>query len=206
MVGLIVVAVLALLAVLVARANAQPILDDDPAPMGAPQESSTVDDGATGEDAEPVSSDARRARFDVAAVPPISAVIAAAYRAAELERDPAPSWRARTRLAGLVPWISIRGGRDATWRDVADPTIGYVSVFTISATWHLDRLVFDPNELRISAIEAGRRRERRRIAELSIRAYYDWLATGSAEPVAMLDALTEGWFTPALARASRGSR
>jgi len=140
-----------------------------------------------------------------AALPPISAVVAAAYRAAGLADDPAPGWRRRTRLAALVPWIAIRDGRDASWRDVTDPTIGYVSVFDVRATWHFDRLVFDPNELRIAAIDTSRRREKRRVALLAIHGYYAWLRaraaaehdgrwSGHAEQAfAELDALTGGW-------------
>jgi hypothetical protein len=135
-------------------------------------------------------------------LPPISAVVAAAYRASSLDSSPAAGWRWRARLAGLVPMLTVRDGRDATWRDIADPTIGYVSVFTVSATWKLDRLLFDTNELRISAIEAARRRERRHIAAETIRAYYTFARAGDpdrgAEAAAVLDALTDGWFSDQL--------
>jgi hypothetical protein len=107
-------------------------------------------------------------------------------------------------MAGLVPTLTVRDGRDATWRDIADPTIGYVSVFTVSATWRLDRLLFDANELRISAIEAARRRERRHLAAETIQAYYTFARAinrdGGAEAAAMLDALTDGWFSDELSR------
>ena len=147
----------------------------------------------------------------------MSAVVSAAYRASGLAAsdERATSWRWRTHLAALVPSISVRDGRDATWRDISDPTIGYVSVFSVAATWRLDRLVFDPNELRISAIEAARRRERRRVAATAIHAYFAWRHASLAaardprwglraeEAAAELDALTDGWFSEARSEAAR---
>ena len=94
-------------------------------------------------------------------------------------------------------------GQDDTWKDVLDPTIGHILVYDVSATWHLDRLVFDPNEMRASAMEIARRRERRRLALLVSRTYYTWLRSRAAavrapswavradQAAAELDALTE---------------
>jgi hypothetical protein len=108
--------------------------------------------------------------------------------------------------------VSARAGRDATWRDVEDPTLGYTDVYDVRATWHLDRLVFDPTEMRIAAMEISRRRERRHVAAAVIHSYYEWLALQAAagrsarwatradEVRAELDALTDGWFSPALAK------
>jgi hypothetical protein len=144
--------------------------------------------------------------------PPPSAVVQAAYRAAGLADDPTPSWRARTRLAGLIPSISVHDGRDATWNDSPDPTIGYISVFGVSASWHLERLVFDPSEVHIATIDVVRRRDRRRVATLTIRMFFTWLHLHAAamhddrwtvradEATAELDALTDGWFSRSLAR------
>jgi len=185
----VVLAVLALLAVLAARAAASPIGSvgeaiAEPLDPGDPHDladdGELVDDGPdTGLTRLP-----RVSALDVATViaPPAAAVVAAAYRAAGLAHDPAPSWRLRTRLAGLVPAVTVRDGRDAAWRDISDPTIAYVSVFSVAAQWHLERLVFDANELRISAIEAGRRRDRRRVAATVIRTYYTWLQLRAAAP------------------------
>ena len=202
-------AIVALLAVLAARAGAQPFPDEDGPAAPTPDEDWLA--AAPDDDAKPPALAGSALAPGVtepgaagasprlpAHLPPISAVVAAAYRAADLDRDPGPSWRKRARLAALVPWISVRGGQDAAWHDTADPTIGYVDVVMVSATWHFDRLVFEPNELRIAGIEAGRRRERRRIADLAIRAYYAWSATGDPEPAAFLDALTDGWFARAV--------
>jgi hypothetical protein len=208
-------AILALLLALAVRASAAPY--PPVAPVDPVVDPEAVDDGELdadlGADVDamlapvpiaPVPPSLREPTSGLAKLPPISAVVAAAYRANSLDSSPATGWRWRTRLAGLVPIVTVRDGRDATWRDISDPTIGYVSVFTVSATWKLDRLLFDPNELRISAIEAARRRERRHVAAEAIRAYYAFArATGSdrgAEAAAVLDALTDGWFSDALGR------
>ncbi|HEY1816281.1 MAG TPA: hypothetical protein VGG74_28230 [Kofleriaceae bacterium] len=211
---LIAVAVLVLLAVLAARAHAQPRLD--------PDEVSTDDPADQLEPADPAAVDAPRASplgFAVPAphdrlAPPIEVdrVVAAAYRAAGLDDDPTPGWRRRTRLAALVPWVSARDGREAFWRDVDDPTLEYTQIYDVRATWHLDRLMFDPNEIRIEAMDVSRRRERRRVAATAIHTYYEWLAlvasagqsprwaTRADEALAELDAITDGWFSQELGR------
>jgi hypothetical protein len=87
-----------------------------------------------------------------------------------------------------------------------------ISLLSVTATWHLERLVYDPTEMHVAAYEAGRRRERRRLAKLAIRSYYRWLraradaelderwSTRADEAGAELDALTDGWFSQALAK------
>jgi hypothetical protein len=226
-IALVVLAILAGIALFAARAGASPL---GPVGDGLPVGDAAIGDGMlddTDLDAEAadelttthvagapgaVVGRVPRATADdlarvISHVPPASAVVAAAYRSAGLAHDPAPGWRWRTRLAGLVPAVTVRDGRDAAWRDVSDPTIAYVSVFSVAAQWRLERLVFDANELRISAIEAGRRRDRRRVAATAIRTYYAWLqlrAAAEADPrwglradeaAAELDALTDGWFS-----------
>jgi hypothetical protein len=210
----VILAVLALLAVLAARAAAGPIGSvgeaiAEPLDAGDPNDPADEDDPVYDVPDVGLPRLPRVAAVELASVtaPPAAAVVAAAYRAAGLAHDPAPSWRRRTRLAGLVPAVTVRDGRDAAWRDISDPTIAYVSVFSVAAQWHLERLVFDANELRISAIEAGRRRDRRRVAAVVIRTYYTWLQLRAAAPrdprwalradeaAAELDALTDGWFT-----------
>ena len=93
-------------------------------------------------------------------------------------------------------------------------------MFDVRAAWHLDRLVFDPTELRISAHDIARRRDRRRLATHAIHVYFDWVAAklelidGDAEydlraildadeKRAELDALTGGWFSEALAKGAQ---
>jgi len=144
------------------------------------------------------------------AAPSIASVLSAAYSAAGLDHDPARGWIRRARVAGLVPWVTVRTGRDTTWHD-NDPVIGHGTAIEVRATWRLDRLVFDGRELQVASIEAARRRERRRLANQVIRAYFGWRrAVGQAasrpgwidrveEAAAELDALTDGWFTEELA-------
>jgi len=126
--------------------------------------------------------------------------------AAGLADDPVPGWNKRARLAGLVPTISTRAGRNLTWREIDDPTLGYTTMIDIRATWHLERLMFDPNEVRISAMDVSRRREKRRVEMLATHTYASWLAaprgSGRAALLAAdLDAITDGWFSPAVAAA-----
>jgi hypothetical protein len=223
--GLVIVAIFALLAVLVARASAAPHEAGDDAAKIDVDLDDADSDGTSPLEPTVAPVDAPHASplgFAVPVptsrlVPPLAveAVVAAAYRAASLEGDPAPSWRTRTRLAALVPWVSVHGGRDATWRDIDDPTLGYTDIYDVRATWHLDRLAFDPNEIRIEAMAISRRRDRRRVAAAAIHSYYEWLAlvaaadtsvrfaTRADEVHAELDAMTDGWFSKALANTRR---
>ncbi|MDX2092352.1 MAG: hypothetical protein SFX73_31100 [Kofleriaceae bacterium] len=134
-------------------------------------------------------------------VPHVRTVIAAAYRAARLDRDVGRSFVRRARLAGLVPWLSVRTARDTTWRDL-QPDVGRSTTMEVRATWRLDRLLFEPRELQVASLEAVRRRERRRLANLVIRLYFAWKqADGplrAEELAAELDALTDGWFGKAV--------
>ena len=138
--------------------------------------------------------------------PPIAEVVEAAYVAAGLDRDPTKSWSRRARAAALIPWVSLRAGWDASWRE-DDADVGRSRDFEVRATWRLDRLVFDGRELQVSSIDMARRRERRRLATRVIRAYFTWRKLSAAaghEPraalaaeaaLAELDALTDGWFS-----------
>ncbi len=232
--ALIVVATLMLLAVLVARANAGPYDDDgDDARLGTPGDAAPTNgdiaSGASGAaDAIDVVLGARRtggvvrgrvyipisnaalARV-IARSPPVGEVVAAAYRTAGLASDPTPGWRRRSRWSSLVPMISTRAGQNHSWREVDDPTISRGVGLDVRATWHLDHLLFDPNEPRLASLDIARRRERRRVAAIAIHLYYDWISARAAadtdaraelevhEQTAELDALTDGWFTQALA-------
>jgi hypothetical protein len=144
--------------------------------------------------------------------PAIAAVLGAAYHAAGLDRDPSRGWITRARLAGLVPYVTVRTGRNTRWQD-NDQDIDYGMAFEVRASWRLDRLVFDGRELQVASIEAARRRERRRLASRVIRVYFAWwraaeranqpaMASREHEAAAELDALTDGWFSDALAPAA----
>ena len=203
---MIVLAVLALSAVIAARAYASPYDHDDrltdvgdPDWLGEPQ---SVESRRTRIEG------ASEGRIDARGVPSVAAVIDAAYRTAGLEDDPTPSWRLRSRLAALIPSISARRGENEYWREVIDPTITRAIGYDVRASWRLDQLLFDPNESRFEMIDLARRRERRRLATLVIHRYFDWLAARgagatveSAETAAELDALTSGWFSEAANRA-----
>ncbi len=139
--------------------------------------------------------------------PRVADVLAAAYRAAGLAGLLPGSFAARARLGGLVPAVSVRTGRDASWHD-EDPDVGRGTTLEVRATWRLDRLVFDGRELQVVALEAARRRERRRLATHVIRTYYVWKRSGSRalEAAAELDALTNGWFSEEKQRGASETR
>jgi hypothetical protein len=138
--------------------------------------------------------------------PPIASVLDAAYRTAGLDHDLGRGFARRARLAGLVPMLSVRHGRDTSWRD-ADPNVSRGMTIDVRATWRLDRLVFDGRELQVAALDGARRRERRRLAARVIQVYFAWKrAAGAAgiqsratalaeEAAAELDDLTSGWFS-----------
>lgn len=148
------------------------------------------------------------------AAPPIREVLTAAYTSAGLDEDRSRSWSRRARLAGLVPWLSVRTGRDTRWQDL-DPEVDRDTTIEVRATWRLDRLVFDGRELQVASIRAAHRRERRRLASQVIQAYFAWRRLASAARVeprwasraeqatAELDALTDGWFSREVARIGR---
>jgi hypothetical protein len=148
--------------------------------------------------------------------PSIGAVLKAAYEAAGLDRDPGGSWIRRARLAGLVPWVTVRTARDTSWQE-PQSEVGHSTALEVRATWRLDRLLFDSRELQVAALEASRRRERRRLAARVIRSYFIWRRAAGisdvgddrtsprvAEATAELDALTDGWFSLELQRHRRG--
>ena len=146
--------------------------------------------------------------------PPIAAVLEAAYQTAGLDRDPSHGWNRRARLSGLIPWVSVRVGRDASWNDL-EPEIDHDTTVEVRATWRLDRLLFEGRELQVATIDTGRRRERRRLASRVIRAYFTWRRLAEAavrqprlgirveEARAELEALTDGWFGDELDRKRR---
>lgn len=159
--------------------------------------------------------DADTAGASRVAGPPIADVLAQAYRTAGLDRDPTRSWNRRSRIAGLIPWVTVRTGRNTSWQDL-DPDVDRGTTIEVRAMWRLDRLLFDSRELQVASIDAARLRERRRLASRVIRAYFHWRRMAAAaasqphrasraeEAAAELDAITDGWFSEALAR--RGPR
>lgn len=203
---------LALLGVLAARAAAAPAYDEIPsdddygpdvldsgAEPAPPPESPDADTTASANDTSRTPAGGARAPDVRMRAPDVREVIAAAMRAGGLAGDPARGWRRRARLSALVPALSVRGGRDDTWRDVADPTLGHSLTFGVTASWRFDHLVFEPTELRIAAVDVLRRRERRRLAWYVISLYRAWRRTGNDDLAAQLDIVTDGWFSKRLA-------
>ena len=144
---------------------------------------------------------------DEVAGPTPHAVVAAALAAAGYDHDPATSWRRRARLAGLIPYLGVRAGRNTRWQ-AAVPDVGHGTSYEVRASWRLDRLAFDGRELQSASIQAARRRERGRLASRVIRLLFVWrqaTAAGAAvggeraaAAAAELDALTDDWFTRSL--------
>jgi hypothetical protein len=94
--------------------------------------------------------------------PSVRDVQRAAARLAEVHPELVRSWLRRAGKAGLMPTMRVRVGRGLIElsRDTATTTTPLYSMtndwtFEIEATWSLDRLVFDRNELR-----AGREAQR----------------------------------------------
>jgi hypothetical protein len=139
----------------------------------------------------------------------------AAAHVAELHPDMIRSWMRRATKAALLPSVRVTVGRGygALVRDALNTPIYTTDDswrFEVQATWQLDRLVFDRNELRVSreAQRVGARREEllTRIAQLyfarrrlQIDAELQPHADGAAdrqmeieELTAVLDGLTDG--------------
>jgi hypothetical protein len=151
-------------------------------------------------------------------VPPVSDVLAAAYKTAGLDTDLGRSFATRARLAALVPWLSVRTGRDTSWRD-NEPDVSRGTTLEVRATWRLDRLVFEGRELQVVSIDAARRRERRKLGQQVVREYFTWkraaraveagmgdvegAAARAEEAAAELDDLTGGWFTEQVGSSER---
>src|SRR5262245_26064025 len=65
--------------------------------------------------------------------PTIGAVLTAAFAAAGLDRDPGRGWIRRARLAGLVPWVTVRTARDTSWQE-PQSDIGHSTALELRAT------------------------------------------------------------------------
>lgn len=180
------------------------------APNTDPNTDPNADNEPVEDGTEPLDVDTDALGLKPKNAPAVADVIAAAYRAAGLDRDLSRPLARRARVAGLVPWLTVRVGRDTNWA-TDDPAIDRRMAFEVRGTWRLDRLVFDARELQVTTIEAARRRERRILASRVIRAYFSWrravARTGarvatrsqSLQAAAELDALTDGWFSETVA-------
>jgi hypothetical protein len=163
-----------------------------------------------------------------AAPPPVLAQLAgepavrdlqqAAARLAETDPERVQSWLRRIRASAVLPTLKVTVGRglDELTRDSAGrPVLTNTDTwrFEVQASWSLDRLVFDRNELRASR-EAQRVAARREELLLRVTQLYferrrlqvDTLLTPDApnaldraieieELTAVLDGLTDGALT-----------
>lgn len=136
--------------------------------------------------------------------PPIGDVLAAAYAEAGLDHDPTIGWSRRARLAGVVPLVAVRAGRNTKWEEL-EPDVGYGVTYEVRATWRLDRLVFDGREMQAASQQAARRRERSQLVGRVIGLYFAYrravaagLALRAEEAAVELDALTGGYFMASL--------
>lgn len=91
--------------------------------------------------------------------PRVEVLQRAAAREAELQPEHVRSWLARVRKAALLPSLRVQVGRGVGGLEVTHGLDGvdrFSTVdtdawrFDVQATWTLDRLVFDPSELRLS--------------------------------------------------------
>jgi hypothetical protein len=173
-----------------------------------------------GEDAAPPPLLMLRDRF--ANEPSVYELQRAAVRVAEVQPERARSWLRRARAAALFPTVHVGVGRGLGEfsRDSSDHLYYSTSDnwrFEIDATWSLDRLVFDRNELWASREERRLVAHREELLTRVAKLYYDRrrlqidaLASPDAptaldraleidELTAVLDGLTDG----ALSRGKR---
>jgi len=157
-----------------------------------------------------------------ASEPTVAEVVEAALRHAGLDEKPAGGWKMRARAAALLPWISLRAARDTSWEDRARQVGGvdHGVVLEARATWRLDRLVYDPSEIRATTVEQQRARAAAAVTERVTALYYKrrraqiealWQAGETSQETALralavdeltaqLDGLTGGWLARRLGR------
>jgi hypothetical protein len=162
-----------------------------------------------------------------AAEPSAAEVRDAALRYAGLGGRPQLGWGRRARLAGLLPTLTLRASRGRDWdRDLSGVTdshritdLAEDSLVEARAVWRLDRLVFDPAELRAATVGRDLHRARLQIAAQVTSLWYQrrsrqleqiWHPADSAaddadrelaiaELTDQLDALTGGFLSDSLA-------
>lgn len=180
----------------------------------------------------PAGADERAALADLEQrEPPLAAVRQAALRYAGLDRHPERAWRRRTRLAGLMPTLTVSINRDlAHDADLSRQSTGKEELavgtdedlgFEAKAVWQLDRLLFDEAEVRVLQVAQRQYQERidllirvtsiyyqrRKLQIARLRGGRD--AAGVDQLLAIeeltdqLDALTGGYFRLALRTQNR---
>jgi len=102
-------------------------------------------------------------------------------RRAGAQPERARDWLARVRKAAWWPELRLGAERDFGTREVIDPSdrtrYGAYSIDELRlearATWRLDRLVFDPEELRVSRESIRLAELRQELAQTAVRLYFE---------------------------------
>jgi hypothetical protein len=132
--------------------------------------------------------------------PSLREIQRAARRHAGLDEE--VRWRKRARVAGLLPWVTVRSARGLRWDEdpyVTGPEeVGNNVLYEARLSWRLDRLLYDSAEPRLAELERDVARARAAVDEEVTLLYFRWrraeLAAASAEDPAeeRLDA-EEAW-------------
>jgi hypothetical protein len=114
--------------------------------------------------------------------PPLAAVRQAALRYAGLDQHPERAWGRRTRLAGLMPTLTVSINRDlAHDADLSRQSTGKEELavgtdedlgFEARAVWRLDRLLFDEAEVRVLQVAQRQHQERIELLTRVTSIYY----------------------------------
>ena len=117
----------------------------------------------------------RTAAETVQREPSLAEIHRAAIRHAGLDEQPERGWARRTRLAGLMPVLSLRAksgtahdedlSRASSGTERFDVAMDRDLSFEAKAVWQLDRLLFDDVEIR--AVQMARQRHRARMELLA---------------------------------------
>jgi hypothetical protein len=203
------VAVIALVTVFAARAQASPYevgdFDEEDGvevevpygpggPVGASGSTGLSSERRSGAVDGPCDCDAPTLARIAATAPSLASIVERAHAVAGLAAsdDPVRGWRRRSRWSALIPVVSVRAGNSQSWRDILDPallgtssapgspTLNHSLSYDVRLGWRLEHLLYDPNEPRFTAFELGRRRERRKLAAVASRAYFVWLRASVA--------------------------
>lgn len=114
--------------------------------------------------------------------PSLNEIRRAALRYAGLDRYPERAWARRSRLAGIMPVLTVNAGRDlARDADLSRASNGTERLniatdedvkLSARAVWRLDRLLFDDIEVRAAQIAQQRHRERLELLARVTSLYY----------------------------------
>ena len=150
-----------------------------------------------------------------------AALDSAGFRGAQRRSD---ALSTRIALSALLPDLSIRVARSTDqslrFSTTYDDPYRYSEAGGVGfwidgrATWHLDRLLFDPNEIAVERLRAGRAEAAGKLAHRVLELLFDWqrarrseenlalsdeereaAALRAVEAAVTLDLLTKDWFS-----------